>query len=221
MKVAVCLSGQLRSFKRSYESLYNNIIEPTEADVYVYAWNFETKENNEVTKRFSEDGSIEELLNLYSPKECILEDCERFLSDKNFDFPTKAPETIADRMMCMFYTNLKCYEQAGQNDYDIIFRCRTEIEYERPISTDDLNMAQERLIIPKGLDGRDGYQDSFAFGTSENMKTYSSVYDKIPEYSDDNIMIHPEFILKHHLKQNKVPIERIEFPMLLRGKRYA
>ena len=89
------------------------------------------------------------------------------------------------------------------------------------ISADDLNMAQERLIIPKGLDGRDGYQDSFAFGTSENMKTYSSVYDKIPEYSDDNIMIHPEFILKHHLKQNKVPIERIEFPMLLRGKRYA
>ena len=221
MRVAVCLSGQLRNFKGSYDSLYSNIIQPTNADLFVYAWNFETKEDNEITKRFSEDGSLQEFLSLYRPIDYTFDDCEEFLLNKNFDFPTKAPETIADRMMCMFYTNLKCYEKVDKNKYDIIFRCRTEITYERPVQQEELNKACVSLIVPNGLDGRNGYQDSFAFGSVENMGMYNSVYNNIETYSNDNIMIHPEYILRYHLEENKVPVERINFPMFLRGKRYA
>ena len=38
MKVAVCISGQLRSFRRTYKSLLDNLIHPNSADVFVHAW---------------------------------------------------------------------------------------------------------------------------------------------------------------------------------------
>ena len=69
MKVAVCLSGQLRSFKKSRDSLFKNIIEPTNADLFVYGWDFEKQEKNNVTSRFSEDGTVEEFIDSYKLKE--------------------------------------------------------------------------------------------------------------------------------------------------------
>ena len=221
MKVAVCLSGQLRSFVRSRDSLFKNIIDPTDADLFVYGWDFEKRNENDVTKRFSEDGTVEEFLELYRPKSFILESCDEFLKDKSFSFRTKAPETSAERMMCMFYTNMQCYQQINNESYDVVFRCRTEIEYERPVTNEELEMSYTSLVIPKGLDGRDGYQDSFAFGSVEDMKVYNSVYNNIEHYAKNGIMIHPEYILRYHLDCNNVPFNRIDFPMLLRGKKYG
>ena len=221
MKVAVCLSGQLRSFKKSRDSLFKNIIEPTNADLFVYGWDFEKQVQNNVTSRFSEDGTLEEFIDSYKPKSIILEDCDEFLSGKSFDFPTKSPETSAERMMCMFYTNMKCFEQVNNEKYDIVFRCRTEIEYERAITQEELELAYSNLVIPYGLDGRGGYQDSLAFSSPYYMNFYNSVYNHIRYYARNNITIHPEYILKYHISYNNLPVERIDFPMLLRGRQYA
>ena len=116
---------------------------------------------------------------------------------------------------------MQCYQQINKENYDVVFRCRTEIEYERPITNEELEISYTNLVIPKGLDGRGGYQDSFAFGSVEDMNVYNSVYNNVEYYAKNGIMVHPEYILRYHLDYNNVPVNRIDFPMLLRGKKYA
>ena len=38
MKAALCISGELRSYDKTYAELKNNIIDPLGADVFVYSW---------------------------------------------------------------------------------------------------------------------------------------------------------------------------------------
>ncbi len=230
MKAAVCLSGQLRNFKDCYQSLYDNIIQPTNADLFVYGWNFSDKDThgfyigkgNDVTQRFAENGSEEEFLKLYNPTAHNFEKCSSFLEKQKFNLTNKAPETSVERMMCMLYTNFKCFNMLNPFDYDVIFRCRTEITYNRKVSVRDLLLAiEKKLVIPYGTDGRGGYQDSFAFGSPELMSVYSSLYHCVERYSDKGEMVHPEHMLKYHLTTGNVPIKRINFPMMLRGKEYS
>lgn len=230
MKAAVCLSGQLRNFKGCYQSLYDHIIQPTKADLFVHAWHFSPEETdgfyvnigNDVTKRFAENGTEEEFLSLYRPKKYKFEECSEFLKNKRFAIDRKAPETNVERMMCMLYNISECFSMLDSSRYDIVFRCRTEITYDRKVNREDLSLSLKgNLIIPHGTDGREGYQDSFAFGPPSIMSIYTSLYHYIQKYSDEGEMIHPEHMLKYHLEKNKAPVERIDFPMSLRGKRYA
>ena len=227
MKAAVCLSGQLRNFKGCYQSLYDNIIQPTKADLFVHAWHFSPKETDsfyvnigdDITKRFMENGTEEEFLSLYKPKKYKFEECSEFLKNKRFIIHRKAPETNAERMMCMLYNISKCFNMLDPSGYDIVFRCRTEIAYDRKINQEDLSVSLKgSLVIPHGTDGRGGYQDSFAFGSPNVMSIYASLYHYIQEYSDQGEMTHPEYMLKYHLSKNNVKVKRIDFPMLLRGK---
>ena len=38
VKVAVCLSGAIRSFNQTYQSLFDNIISGCNADVFMHCW---------------------------------------------------------------------------------------------------------------------------------------------------------------------------------------
>jgi len=230
MKAAVCLSGQLRNFKGCYQSLYDNIIQPTKADLFVHAWHFSPKETDsfyvnigdDITKRFMENGTEEEFLSLYKPKKYKFEECSEFLKNKRFVMRRKAPETNVERMMCMLYNISKCFNMLDPSGYDVVFRCRTEITYDRKINQEDLSVSLKGgLVIPHGTDGRGGYQDSFAFGSPNVMSIYASLYHYIQEYSNQGEMTHPEYMLKYHLAKNNAKVERIDFPMRLRGKLYS
>ena len=170
MKVAVCLSGQLRSWKDCHESLFNNIIHPTDADLYVYAWDWNHSrckkyEIHPVTKRFDiNDGTTDEFLNIYKPRKYKFVSCEDFLTNSNFgtlysnnllhQYPDDDRFAL-DRMMCMFYSISKCFNMLDFSAYDVIFRCRTEINYKEKINEDHLSLAiNGNLIIPHGLDSR-------------------------------------------------------------------
>jgi hypothetical protein len=67
MRVAVCISGELRTYKENYESLKKNILDPYDADVFLSSWNTtsaQDKYNNKITLPISK----RELLDLYKPK---------------------------------------------------------------------------------------------------------------------------------------------------------
>ena len=77
IKVAVCLSGALRSFKDIYLSLYKNIIEPYDADVFMHCWvrgkmsKKERVKNNKVISSYkwiNDKTSINDVFKLCTPK---------------------------------------------------------------------------------------------------------------------------------------------------------
>ena len=64
MKIALCISGQIRCFHEYYENIYKNLIEPNDCDVFFYSdvYNFHelylTGRGNTTTKFFKEDGTV-------------------------------------------------------------------------------------------------------------------------------------------------------------------
>jgi hypothetical protein len=230
MRVAVCLSGQLRDYKGCYESLFDNIILPTNADLYVYAWDWNYHRLNfgvePTTTRYVINGTKDEFLQMYKPHKYKFTSCEDFLSDNDFSslYEKRLGQKKAqiNRMMCMLYSISRCFNMLNFSEYDIIFRCRTEINYKEKIKEKYLNQAMKgNLIIPHGSDSG-GCQDVFAFGPPDQMWIYSSLYHYVKKYSEiDSIKrAWPETMLKHHLTVNNARIKRVKFPMTLRGVNY-
>ena len=57
MKIAICFSGAIRSFLTCYPSIYQNIIQPLNADIFFHMWSFgedinKHKDNSEYLSHF-------------------------------------------------------------------------------------------------------------------------------------------------------------------------
>jgi len=89
MRTAVCLSGQPRFFKQCYESIYENIIVPNKADVFLHVWSYENYPNE--PHKFGGDGGwknhrIEkdahiQVIELYKPVEFKIELAQKMRVD--------------------------------------------------------------------------------------------------------------------------------------------
>ena len=157
MKAALCISGELRSYDKTYAELKNNIIDPLGADVFVYSWDAvkgTRKARCQVNKynRFlvddfrAHDESKEELLEnvkkTYNPRKIEL---EPFLEEyKNKIQGAQRPKEFIedpDRErwtrydLAMFYTLYRCNELKREAEremgtkYDIVIKTRTDIRF--------------------------------------------------------------------------------------------
>jgi len=87
MKTALCLSGESRTFNKCFQSQYDHIIKPLNADVFVHTWTFggnpelfpSRDENYDIHKHLSFIDSYEystpltEINQLYKPKTMVVE----------------------------------------------------------------------------------------------------------------------------------------------------
>lgn len=130
----------------------------------------------------------------------------------------KAPETKIINVLSMFKSRMKLMEACKDLNvfddqlYDFYI-------YTRPDSclNGNLNLSEvlERLdkfdlLLPKNGHWRNGVNDQFAIGKSAAMKTYLDVYKNLKKYIDDDILFHPETLLKFHLKSNGIKIGYLE-----------
>jgi hypothetical protein len=103
------------------------------------------------------------------------------------------------------------YEQAMKMKFDCVFRARFDSEPLKPFSLYEYDMSH--LNVPNPEYDCGGINDRFAFGGSEVMTAYTSVYHDIKEYAEKT-GYQPESILKLHLVKNAVKILRPDFPVL-------
>ncbi|QDP51404.1 MAG: hypothetical protein GOVbin630_102 [Prokaryotic dsDNA virus sp.] len=158
MKTALCISGELRSYDMTYEELKTHIIEPLNADVFVYSW--ETIEGT--TKRRSTaniyndflvddvrhrkgrgEGAVRKsVTRLYAPRKIVL---EKYSPDyQNRIDNVERPQGLRNdpnlarwckNDLSMFYTLYKCNElkkEAEKEDgekYDLVIKARSDIRY--------------------------------------------------------------------------------------------
>jgi len=83
MKIALCISGQMRTYKDCYELLYENILVPLKPDVFIHTWS-NSGVSNKVENRFdTENRDILEtvLEEMYRPEMMVIEDFEAGFSD--------------------------------------------------------------------------------------------------------------------------------------------
>ena len=211
-KIALCISGYLRTFEHAYDHLYRYLLSRVNCDVFIHTWNKIGSSNRDMDLKLANiDTSLftNKLNSFYNPKKIVVENQGSFDStQKMFD---KAFGRDVQGVLSMFYKVEACnklkseYEEENNFKYDFVIRYRPDIVINDIL---DFTVKRDILYIPKFGDFG-GLNDQFAYSSSEIMDTYSSLYSHIKEYvEEDDIMLNPEFLLNHHIHKNSIPVLR-------------
>lgn len=215
MRVAICLSGQVRSAKECFPFIYENIIKPNNADVFFHTY-FDPS-NLYMEKTHIDRGDcflhpkiIEEIISLYKPVAYLVEKPKNLLkpslemsetrlkrsiefnSNKNWS-REQHKHHIIKQMMSMFYSIFKANElkenYANENGfiYDYVIRVRFDLV---PLTPLNCSLYDKNKIYFLNLGHPDNLiSDWINFGSNLIMNIYASIYLHI-EY-----LLSPNFYL--------------------------
>jgi hypothetical protein len=215
MKIALCLSGLARTFKKCYQSYIDNIINLYDCDVFVFV---------------SKDANSSDM-DLIKPTKKVILEKNPSLDEKNYVKYISKKYTIQGFLQ-QFWKIEQCHnlmlEYGKQNNikYDWVIRSRPDIRMKRPI--DDLkSLDNSYLYIPVHhpkqtfFDQESHYRkdyvfnynewpsmnDRFAIGSEKLMGIYAARYAKLDEYYKWRPLMNSEFSLNGHLRLNNVKIK--------------
>jgi hypothetical protein len=205
MKVALCLSGQVRCFKQTYPSIKEHLIDPLNADVYISVWHYTLPDD-----RNAEDGDIEQCINLYKPVAAQAKPFgqEEHAAFTNSPFRNHGAEGVqVDRVLAMWTRINAAFAMSFETHYDLYIRCRFDLRFNNGISRPEILsvLDQPQVIgIPFSRDYDTIRNDQFAFGSFEAMTMYCMAPISLVELCKRGFKIHPERLLFEHLKRNGI-----------------
>lgn len=206
MKVAICFSGQIRTFEECWPS-YSQLIEKYNCDL------FAATPPNKVLEKY--------------PFKSVIIQKDRIIPDKWYNL-NHHPKSPGQNMLSQFWfiqlaNNVRIeYEKRNNIQYDFIFRTR----FDNLIIGDIPDLSQcdpNQIYIPEGHDHPEcspglGISDRFAFGGNIPINAYSNKFDEIEEYmSNTENWYFAEVILKWALVKHNIQINR--FPETVKIKR--
>jgi hypothetical protein len=212
MKVALLLSGALRDGDLYYDLLHKNLLSKYDVDIFIsYSYDYTESEvpNDTELEKFYKPKMLRYLMYPNHLYECI---------DKCLEYPS-LPGVRIDNFVKMLnglkeVNMLKCiWEDLNNFKYDVVIRNRFDLQILDEIN---LKLPNNSIYIPIGWDWHDGYNDLFAYGDSNSMDYYCSLYDNLIKYLDMGVPIHPEYILKFHLNKGNSNIYRFPLKLKLR-----
>jgi len=202
MRVAVCLSGQPRSVDVTFLYIYNNIIKPNNADVFIHTY-FD-KDNLYMEKTHLdrdnctiEPSIIDTILELYQPKAYLVEKPKNFskINLKMTEFRLKRSRElnkhknwtdeehtkhIIKQTMSQYYSIYKSNElkenYANENGfvYDFVIRLRFDLVPHQILTCEHYN---PNFIYYQAMGHPDHLiSDWINFGSNLIMNIYSSIY---------------------------------------------
>lgn len=228
MRVAICISGAIRSYKSTCMSFFNNIIRSIKlqdrsikVDIFMSVWKFSKEAKKDLAVQFKwrpDQGTFEHAKRVYKPKlaECKVYTKEvesKLLNECKFDEIIKDhKENYVANAIGMYYKIYRAnelkkqYEKENNFKYDIVIRCRPDFSFEDPLLLEHLKLATNNTIIKP----RDSYSiksdsnDKFSLGTSEVMDKYCDLYHRIYEYYKKGCVIEGQNLDKFHCDQLKL-----------------
>ena len=218
-RVAVCLSGEARTFKDTYKSLTKFL---PNADIFIYTWNTSKNSWKDTIQGFKLVEQVvteEELRDVYKPTRICVVDHPSHLQIENVHLPLKYKgKCRADKISPQKHNYLPMYwgiykadllRQTYSSDYDIVVRSRPDIEI---ISDLELYHGSGVYYTPMNpLDGTDvsvwsqwRANDFFAYGDLLSMELYSSrfcelTHDWNTEVPENGNILSSEESLKKYL----------------------
>lgn len=215
MKVALCISGLPRSFKRTSESIYDNIINILKPDIFISTWDFKQTRDKQL-----QDGNLDEFYDFYEPKAFESEIWTDKTNEQFFNysyFKNKYSRYIFNFPQssgAMFYKIYKAnllkssFESINNFKYDLVIRLRSDLLFKNKINLNEVDYAAQSDSIFLRTDtehdasysNRDWIYDQFAFGSSKSMDAYSNTFLNLDKIIINNPRLEPEIMLRENLK---------------------
>jgi len=178
-RLAICVSGSLRSLEYCKDNFVKNIIIPNKENyeiiVFYYLPNDINSKKIDLLKGFNKQIQIEDDIELKIP------DCVWQGRPSSFFADNVSSGGLVGYMQQLYgiekcYEMVKKYEKKNNMRFDVMLRTRSDVKYknELKISNYDLN----QIILPK-FHYWDGINDRFALGTRDIMETYMQMYSNI------------------------------------------
>lgn len=200
MRKAISFSGQSRFVKEGLSTLQKNLHNFEEYDVFIHTW----------------QGPLSSDVYLYQPKDCIIEPQKDVIPA---DFNLRDNSHFVH--FSMFYSmreslRLKSeYENKNGFKYDVVLRTRFDIGLETPLDLTAFDV-KKGVYSPDVCGNSLVISDWFNFGSSENIDTYSLIYENIVSFYKQGVMITSgEELITHMLKTKNIPIIKIPCALFL------
>lgn len=200
MKVALCISGFLRTYHQTYNYLVKNIISVYNPDIFIETWSSDDRGSSFAINEHY-------LKNLFNPKEIRIEDPKTFVLPSHLK---KIKYRDPPNLLSMFYKIKQCnelksnFELKNNFKYDFVIRFRGDLQL---FSSFDLNAFDKNKIHVPLYGDYNGLNDQLAIGSSQSMDIYCNLFDEIHEYTK-KIELNPEKLLKFHLENKNIEIDR-------------
>jgi hypothetical protein len=231
-KIALCLSGQFRTFEKVFPSIQKHILELYDTDIFIHTWDINT--NEDFIKQLP---NIKYQIENYSTKRL---DFIRNISVFNPYYAGHDPEMVRS----MFYSLGQVNQMWKDNDiqYDAIIRSRLDIEYLTPLTLPEIlssnkiymqcvpkfgNMGgtfelphmhkqqiehiknQLNLSTPCFAEKYAAYPtDIFAYGSYEAMNVYTNISNVFEHYVlVEHMPLQIELLVGAHLNLNQIEMK--------------
>lgn len=246
MKYAVLICGHMRTYQKTYDSLYNNVLEPHTPDVFIATW--ETMgtwrpEVNAEGKSAKYHGTVnleDTLIDIvdikakYNPKVCEVYE----YSQVKYEIESMAAPVYAwrDTLPKLYHTyrinsyiaqyliRWRAFDLTKNSEYDAVILTRPDVNVGK-IPNNSLDNLSNKVYIPYSSSLKDGWMQEILFlSNKKNIEIIASVY---PNYSiifreaeRQNIpqfFMEPHNLLWHRLvKENNIEIEDTFFGEIIR-----
>ncbi len=214
MKIALLISGYLRTFNSNIVSLQNNLLNENEnIDIYIHL----TKNEVENDKRYLNKIDIDDIINSINKElkpKCLLVE-----EDLTIDNDIKINNVLNQWFKYYKLNTIKTLNEKTTNQqYDLVIKYRPDLNLYEKFNCYNIEFNKNLIYIPydskidksKLIKPNDHYIcDIFAYGTSENMNKYLSLYEYILDYIDKYGYI-SENLLYNHLTTKNIPYKQID-----------
>jgi hypothetical protein len=205
MKLALCLSGQPRSYFSAYEYIKKNLLDLHEVDVFVHYW----KSTNDLVNI----KIWEEINQLYEPQYCVF---DRTLSrDINSDMIVPNASHPASFCTSMFFSifqanNFRIRNELTKNiKYDYVIRSRFDLALNTEIPFESLKKGV--VYVSRDTDGPNPLlNDQFAVSDPETMNYYASTFLNLRKHYNDGVPLCGHSMLEANLNLYNVKVNRLE-----------
>lgn len=187
MKIALLLTGQLRSFNLGFDYINKNLIAENNVDVYFHTWSRNWNHG---------------VLDLYKPKDFIVEFDEFFGSFPGYRIASPMHPARNFFMMYRSIMMADLLRQSSGIEYDWVVRTRFDFALNTKLNFSTLDKSKMHFCNTQMNADHTAVHDQFVLATPNDMQVYSSVYRHIDLYHSEGCIINGEDLLVHHLRKN-------------------
>jgi hypothetical protein len=195
MKIALCISGLLRTFEKNFPNLEKFFIQKYHPDIFVHTW-------SQIDRDVKIKNFQKKIEDVYKPKKLLIEEPCNFHISQNIQNLNYGKYDI-NGVLSMYYSINKSINLIDEN-YDTVIRFRGDCLLKHNFDLLEINNS---IVIP--LYGNfSGCNDQIAYGSQENMKLYAECFNNINNYCSEGAEFCPEKLLNYHIQKNNLPVEK-------------